>query len=130
MDKPFDNGNQPDAHSQDANTSITYDRIEQLCKSRGIRLSALAQDIGIRSSVFTELKKGRTRQLSAKTLQKVADYFGVSTDSLLEVQATPGADEVRDELYRKRRLLFDLSENASAETLDTIIKIVTALVEN
>ncbi len=107
----------------------TYERIVQLCKARGIRLSALAQDIGIRSSVFTELKKGRTRQLSAKTLQKVADYFGVSTDSLLESQGDATVDEVRDELYRKRRLLFDLSENASAETLDTIIKIVTALVE-
>ena len=107
----------------------TYERIVQLCKTRGIRLSALAQDIGIRSSVFTELKKGRTRQLSAKTLQKVADYFGVSTDSLLESKGDSAVDEIRDELYRKRRLLFDLSENASAETLDTIIKIVTALVE-
>lgn len=108
----------------------TYERIVQLCTSRGIKLSTLAQDIGIRSSVFTELKKGRTRQLSAKTLQKVADYFGVSTDSLLEVQSTPSADEVRDELYRKRRLLFDMSANASPETLETILKIVTALVEN
>ncbi len=106
----------------------TYERIVQLCAARSIKLSTLAQDIGIRSSVFTELKKGRTRQLSAKTLQKVADYFGVSTDSLLEVQSTPGADEVRDDLYRKRRLLFDMSEKASPETLDTILKIVSALV--
>lgn len=108
----------------------TYTRITQLCAARGIRFSALAQAIGVRSSVFTELKKGRTRQLSAKTLQKVADYFGVSTDSLLESEGNVQVDEVRDELYRKRRLLFDLSENASPETLDTIIKIVTALVEN
>lgn len=108
----------------------TYARIVQLCNARGIRLSSLAQDIGIRSSVFTELKKGRTRQLSAKTLQKVADYFGVSTDSLLEVQGDEQADEIRDELYRKRRLLFDLSANASGETLDTIIKIVSVLVES
>ena len=107
----------------------TYTRISQLCAARGIRLSALAQDIGIRSSVFTELKKGRTRQLSAKTLQKVADYFGVSTDSLLETQGAAQADDVRDDMYRKRRLLFDMSEHASPETLDTIIKIVGALVE-
>ncbi len=107
----------------------TYNRIVQLCAARGIRLSSLAQDIGIRSSVFTELKKGRTRQLSAKTLQKVADYFGVSTDSLLESGENAQADAVRDELYAKRRLLFDMSEKASAETLDTILKIVGALIE-
>lgn len=105
----------------------TYDRIAALCAARGIRLSVMAQDIGIRSSVFTELKKGRTRQLSAKTLQKVADYFGVSTDSLLASDEKM-SDETRDELYRKRRLLFDMSANASPETLDTIIKIVNALV--
>ncbi|MBQ6862643.1 MAG: helix-turn-helix transcriptional regulator [Clostridia bacterium] len=107
----------------------TYVRIKQLCDARGIRLSAMAQDIGIRSSVFTELKKGRTRQLSARTLQKVADYFGVSTDSLLESSGDTQADEIRDALYAKRRLLFDMSAKASDETLDTIIKIVGALVE-
>ncbi|MBQ3086988.1 MAG: helix-turn-helix transcriptional regulator [Clostridia bacterium] len=109
--------------------NTTYDKIVQLCTARGIRLSSLAQAIGIRSSVFTELKKGRTQQLSAKTLQKVADYFGVSTDRLLESSEGTQADAVRDELYAKRRLLFDMSEKASAETLDTIIKIVGALIE-
>ena len=108
----------------------TYERIVQLCNARGIKLSSMAQEIGVRSSVFTELKKGRTRQLSAKTLQKVADFFGVSTDSLLESQGNAEADIVRDEMYRKRRLLFDMSANASPETLDTILKIVTALTAN
>ena len=106
----------------------TYARIKELCAARGIRLSALAENIGIRSSVFTELKMGRTRQLSARTLQRIADYFGVSTDSLLESTGTPALDAQRDELFAKRRLLFDLSGKATPEELETILKIVNALV--
>ncbi|MBQ1503302.1 MAG: LexA family transcriptional regulator [Clostridia bacterium] len=34
-------------------------------------------------SAFTELKSGRTKSLGAKSLSKIAEYFGVSTDYLL-----------------------------------------------
>ncbi|MBQ6862875.1 MAG: helix-turn-helix transcriptional regulator [Clostridia bacterium] len=106
----------------------TYARIKNLCDNRGIRMSVLASDIGIRSSVFTELKMGRTKQLSAKTLRSIAAYFDVSLESLLPESEDEQVDAMCDELYRKRRLLFDLSAKASAEDLDTILKVVNALI--
>ncbi len=104
----------------------TYEIIKQLCDEKGIRLSVLATGIGVRNSVFTELKMGRTKKLSVSTLNKIADYFEVPL-SLLTGDDT-GTDEKQNELFRKRKLLFDLSKKASEEDLDKLIKIVDALV--
>ena len=104
----------------------TYDIIKQLCDENGIRLSVLASGIGVRNSVFTELKMGRTKKLSVSTLTKIADYFEVPL-SLLTGDDT-GADEKQNELFRKRKLLFDLSKKATEEDLDKILRIVDALV--
>ena len=106
----------------------TYVRIKSLCDEHGIKMSALASEIGVRSSVFTELKMGRTKQLSAKTLQAIANYFDISVDSLMPVDASEAVDMMRDEIFRKRRMLFDLSAKASPEELDTILRVVNALI--
>ena len=104
----------------------TYEIIKQLCDEKGIRLSVLASGIGVRSSVFTELKMGRTKKLSVSTLGKIADYFDVPLSLLTGDES--GTDEKQNELFRKRKLLFDLSGKASEEDLDKLIKIVDALI--
>lgn len=106
----------------------TYEIIKQLCDEKGIKLSVLAAGIGVRNSVFTELKMGRTKNLSVATLEKIADYFQVPI-SLLTGEADDGdiVQQKSNELFRKRKLLFDLSAKASEEDLDKIIKIVDAL---
>ena len=69
---------------------------------------------------------GRTKKLSVVTLTKIADFFEVPL-SLLTGDET-SADEKQNELFRKRKLLFDLSKKASEEDLDKLIKIVDALI--
>ncbi len=105
----------------------TYSIIKQLCDEKGIKLSVLASGIGVRSSVFTELKKGRTKKLSVATLEKIAAYFEVPI-SLLTAESE-SVEDMQNELFRKRKLLFDLSAKASSEDLDKLIKIVDALTE-
>lgn len=104
----------------------TYDIIKQLCDEKGIKLSVLASGIGVRSSVFTELKKGRTKNLSVATLEKIAAYFEVPLSLLTKEEE--GVSGIQNELFRKRKLLFDLSAKASEEDLDKLIKIVDALI--
>lgn len=104
----------------------TYEKIKSMCDDRGIKLSVLAEKTGIRSSVFTELKMGRTKQLSTATLEKIAGFFGVPVSFLLDDPGT--ADDKKEQLFKKRMLLFDISEKATEEDLDTIIKLVDALV--
>lgn len=106
----------------------TYTKIKELCDSQGIRISALAQGTGIRNSVFTELKKGRTKQLSAPTLEKIAAFFKVPISVFFEESDGAPVEVMQNELFEKRKLLFDLSAKASEKELDQIIKIVDALI--
>ncbi len=108
----------------------TYEKIKELCDERGERISVVAANIGVCSSVFTELKKGRTRQLSVATINKLAEYFGVPASYFIDDESADGesAEDKQEELFRKRKLLFDMSGKASAEDLDKIIKIVDAFI--
>ena len=104
----------------------TYEKLQMLCENRGIRFSTLSEETGVRSSVFTELKMGRTKKLSAATLEKLAAYFQVPPGYLMDDPAA--ADEVQEEIFRKRMALFDLSERAGAAELDTVYKLMQYLV--
>lgn len=57
-----------------------YEVVEYLCGKNNVSIAQMCRETGIRQSVFTELKYGRTRNLSLKNMVKVANYFGVSTD--------------------------------------------------
>lgn len=69
-----------------------YKLVEQLCESKGTNITQMCKATGIPRSVFSELKSGRTKQLSNKYLPKIADYFGVTIDYLLgnEQKEKPG----------------------------------------
>ena len=69
------------------------DRIKQLCKSRGITVSRLEEDLSFGKN---SLYRWKTLNPSADKLQKVADYFNVSTDYLLGRQVDEESDpEIR-----------------------------------
>lgn len=60
-----------------------YAIIEQLCQEQDIRPGKLCTDLGISRGTLSDLHKGRTKRLSAQNMEKIAAYFGVSTDYLL-----------------------------------------------
>ena len=61
---------------------FVYDLIEELCINKGINVTTLCKDCKIPRSTLTDYKKGRIKSLSADTLCKIADYFGVSVGYL------------------------------------------------
>lgn len=63
--------------------SDLYNTILDLCRQKGIKPSNLADEIGFSRGGLTDLKMGRSKSLSASTMNKIADYFGVSTDALM-----------------------------------------------
>lgn len=91
----------------------TYEIIIQLCEKNGIAATALEAKLGFGRGSIGKLKKGGT---SAKRLQQIADYFGVSLEYLLngEEKAKPtdpelsAADE-RDISRDLERILDKLS---------------------
>lgn len=60
-----------------------YDRISSLCSRDGIKITELAQNIGLYGSMFSDLKHGRKSSLSIECLVKIADYFNITLDELV-----------------------------------------------
>lgn len=70
-----------------------YEKIYALCVKQGISVAGLCGITGISKSAFTELKSGRTKSLGAKSLSKIANYFNVSADYLIN-DCIPAAQNV------------------------------------
>lgn len=62
-----------------------YERFAELLQKKGVRVADVTRATQIKSTVFSEWKKGKA-QPKADKLQKIADYFGVSMDYLLTGQ--------------------------------------------
>ena len=78
-----------------------YDLFCRLCQEKGVSPTRATIEIGLSRTIGTKWKKtGATPQ--GDTLQKIADYFGVSVDYLLGNEEKPAAPKdgelVKDEL--------------------------------
>lgn len=67
-----------------------FDTFCQLCKNKGVSPNGAAKELSIASGTVSEWKKGRVPQNA--TLLKIADYFGVPVDTLLEGEDNPPED--------------------------------------
>lgn len=126
-----------------------YKWIEDKCKERGIKVSKLCSDIGIRQSVLSDLKHGRTKTLSVSTAGKLATYFGVDILEFLDYanedsvndyydgwkdaqetfSITPELADYLDVLKNRpeMRMLFDVSKNATKEQIESIVHFIEGL---
>lgn len=127
-----------------------YDLYCDLCKRKGVTPTRAAVEMGLSKSTPTAWKKqGITPQ--AAQLQKIADYFNVSIDYLLE--KTPqqvvwnaarivtsqnekplvNNDEELTEyldLLRNRpemKMMFQLTKDASKEDVEKAVKVIEAM---
>lgn len=75
-----------------------YEKIQRLCELKGIKPGRVCADTGLSRGMITDLKMGRTKELSAKNAKIIADYFGVSVGYLLgeENEKTPTGNGERD----------------------------------
>lgn len=60
-----------------------YKKISDLCESNNISISKMCKDVGVSRGNISDLKMNRIKSLSLYSLQRIADYFGVSVDYLL-----------------------------------------------
>ena len=64
-----------------------FDIFKLLCEKKGVSPKKATEDIGLSNSITTKWKKtGATPK--GDTLQRIADYFGVTTDYLLTGEET------------------------------------------
>ena len=113
--------------------SVLYEKIIELCNEQKINGAKLCADIEIPRSTLTELKAGRAKTLGADKLSKIADYFDVSVDYLLDKtdikKASPsgdGEEEVLIAMYNRYK--DDIDEDALKD-IETLLQIRKARAE-
>ena len=82
------------AHYESGEFVTFYSRFEQLCKAKGVTPTQAARDNKIAQSVVS-MWKTRGSTPKAATVQKLADYFGVTVNQLLGLDALIDPDTER-----------------------------------
>lgn len=108
------------------------DKVEQLLKEKHIQKKVFLSDVGLAKNSFVNWRERKTIPNGA-TLQKIADYFGVTVDFLLgktEQKEKPAGvpDELWEELCKdedKMRLAIWICQ-LSGEDLDRVEKLLDA----
>lgn len=99
-----------------------YEIVNNLCKERKTTITNMAIDIGLSNAAPTSWRKGAVPKSS--TLEKIAKYFGVTTDYLLgngqKETPTPKDGNERKDLDD----LFELIKQADDQTLEIIRRVV------
>ncbi|MHC5249821.1 helix-turn-helix domain-containing protein [Enterococcus sp. LJL90] len=108
---------------------MLFERVKELANSQDKNLKQVAEEIGLSENAFYKWKKQSPK---AETLQKVADYFDVTTDYLLgRNQAPKWAD--KDDLIELDKLLDSNvnmaynGENLTQEEIQRVKDILTGV---
>ena len=99
----------------------------------------MCKETGASRGSLTDLKVGRKKKLSIDTLSKIAEYFGVSVDYLLNGNENITVEAHNDPVYiddetreiidslRSRpemKVLFSVSKNATKDDIEMAVDII------
>ena len=103
-----------------------YENIKALCDEKGVTGGKMCSDIGLSRNFMTEQKSGRRSTATTKTIQKIADYFGVTSDEVIsgkKHEPDSEASKINKVEYVKQ-LVGELSQ---VEMIDVMEEITTLL---
>lgn len=109
-----------------------YEIFAKLLADKGLRAADVTRATGIKSPVFSEWKKGKSRPNADKMLL-IANFLGVSVEYLMTGKKPESAlnkkdekdiekilDQTREQLLSQEGLMFD-GDPASPEAIDSIL---------
>lgn len=91
----------------------------------GVRQQDIIDALGVPSGSVSAWCAG-TRIPRMDKIQMLADYFGIAVSDLLEDRT----EEMQDELFEQKQLLFDKVKDATPETMSKILQIVDMLIDD
>lgn len=113
-----------------------YEIFEKLLKEKGLKAADVTRATGIKSPVFSEWKKGKSKP-NAEKLIKIANFLGVSVEYLMtgndrneeKYYLNEETASMAQELFENPdlRVLFDAARDAKPEDLKTTYDILMAL---
>ena len=107
-----------------------YDRIQALCKSKGVSGSRMCLDLGLSKSTLSDIKSGRKKGVSTATAQKIASYFNVTVGYLLGEEEEKEKPTVQDDgLTENQQILIDFAKTLSEDQAALALRLLKSLVE-
>lgn len=120
-------------------------RLKKLRKEKGLYQKDVAEDIGLTASAIGFYEQGK-RKPDNDTLQKLADYYDVSTDYLLgRTNERSSADKIKkaisddpelqdawDQISKREnlQLLFKQTKDMDDSSIKQIIRVIKAIEED
>lgn len=101
-----------------------YEVFQQLCDERGVRPGTVSKATGVSTATLTNWKQGKYTPKPDK-LQKIADYFGVSLDYLMNGRnqdayyVNPETAKIAQKVFDdpELRLLFEAAQDVKPENI-------------
>lgn len=106
-----------------------YERIQALCKRKGVSGSRMCLDLGLSKSTLSDLKNGRTKGISVATAQKIAGYFGITVDELYEEDKKTPTVQEDDGLTENQRKLMEFAKSVPDDKAYMILQVMKTIVE-
>ena len=101
-----------------------YERIQDLCKSRGVSGSRMCLDLGLSKSTLSDIKNGRKKGISVPTAQKIAGYFGITVDELYGVEEQKEKPTVQDDgLSEAKRKLIEKIKKLPEDQVQLLLQV-------
>ena len=101
-----------------------YERIDNLCKENNTNITRMCKSAGVQRSALSDFKSGKNKTISFSNLQKIADYFNMTVDELVNGKKSPDSMSEDDEL---NEYLFSKTKGATKEELEKVIKMIEIL---
>lgn len=112
--------------------NVILNNIEMLCQNHKPKVSKgkMCTDLGLSRSLITKLKNDPDRTINGDTAQKIADYFGVSVNSILgttQNKISPTPEGV--ELNNSQKAAMDIMMQMNDDQLRRFIKLAEIVLE-
>lgn len=113
------------------------ERIQNLCREKGIALYQLERTLGFGNGYISKLDKSTP---NVAKIKKIADYFGVSVDYLMNGEDSENVEkyhfdeetaQMAQEMFENKdmRVLFKTARNAKPEDLKIVNDMLIALMK-
>lgn len=107
-----------------------YDKYAQLCKRRGVSMSAAAVEAGLSKSLVTKWKTHKVDVPSPDVLKKLSAYFRMPVSELLDENDIKKEQPTEyDGLSEKKKAFIEKIKQMTDAELDRLDKILS-IVEN
>ena len=104
-----------------------YDKYAQLCKQRGVSMSAAALEAGLSKSLVTKWKVNKVDVPSPDVLKKLSVYFGMPVSELLGEEDKKEQPTENDGLSEELQELIDFIKTLPEDKVQVLLQVARSI---